>query len=116
MLHCGKKIQDGRHLSKVKQYIANDFDIIDADSCFLVSIMGFLGMLDIVVLSEKTLDIIMWVKNQGQTQNRYRFVILVFTTEFQGIHVVVRKYFKHCIVGKKSNKPAMCSRSNVNLI
>ena len=47
---------------------------------FLVSIMGFLGMPDIVVLSEKILDITLWVKNprwpsfvQGQTKNCYRF-------------------------------------------
>ena len=63
---------------------------------FFVSIMGFSGMPDIVVLSEKILDITLWVKNprwppfvQGKkmsghhfSQNRYRFVILVSTTVF----------------------------------
>ena len=67
-----KKIQDGRHLSKVKQKIDIIFDIIKA----IVSILGFSCMPDIVVLSENIFDIALWVKNprwppfvQGQTIN-----------------------------------------------
>ena len=51
-----------------------------------VSTIRFLCMPDLVVWSEITLDVALWVKIprwpfvQSQTQNRYRFVILVFTT------------------------------------
>ena len=65
----------------------------------LVSIMGFSGMLYVVVLSENILDIALWVKNprwllyvEGRLinghhfcQNRYRTVISVSIMIFYGI-------------------------------
>ena len=66
---------------------------------FEVSIMGFLCMPDIVVLSENILDIALWVENprwppfaQGQTINLYilrqnssRLTILVSSIGFSGM-------------------------------
>ena len=96
---------------------------------FLVSIMGFSGMPYIVVFSQIFLDIALWVKHsrwppfvQGQTLNSYyfrhnrgRFVFLVSIMGFfrYAVHSgVVRKYFRHCIVGKTSKIAAICSRSS----
>ena len=67
---------------------------------FEVSIMGFSGMPDIVVLSENILDIALWVENsrfaQGQTinwyifrQNSSRLTILVSTIGFSGMPALV---------------------------
>ena len=64
---------------------------------FLVSILGFSGMPDIVVLSENISDIALWVKNprwrlfvQGQAKNsshfrhnRGKFVFLLSIPAFQ---------------------------------
>ena len=85
--------------------------------------MGFSGMPYTMVLSEDILDIAVWEKNpiwppfvQGQAINSYhfrhnrgRFVFLVFIMGFSGmLYGVVRKYFRHCIVGKKSKMAAIC--------
>ena len=100
---------------------------------FFVSIMGFSGMPDIVVLSENNLDIALWVKNpiwppfvQGQAINLYHFQhdrgIFVFSCvyhevfRYAGYCGVVGKYFRYCIVGKKSKMAAICSGSSNKLI
>ena len=98
-----------------------------------VSTIRFLGMPDLVVWSEITLDVALWVKNprwppfvQSQTINCYRFRhnrgIFVFLLSILGFFMyaghrgIVRKYFRHCIVGKKSKMAAISSRSNNKLI
>ena len=92
---------------------------------FSVSIMGFSGMPYIVVLSENIFGIALCVKHprwppfvQSQAINSYHFRHnrgrLVFFCVSHGsfkyaIHSgVVRKYFRHCIVGKKSKMAAIC--------
>ena len=87
--------------------------------------MGFSGMPYIVVLSENIFDIALCVKHprwppfvQGQAINSYhfrnnrgRFVFLVSSMGFfrYAVHSgVVRKYFRPCIVGKKSKMTAIC--------
>ena len=92
---------------------------------FLVSIMGFSGMPYIVMLSENTSHIALWVKHsrwppfvQGQAINSYYFQhnkgSFVFFCVYHGVFRyavhsgVVRKYFRHCIVGKKSEMAAIC--------
>ena len=92
---------------------------------FSVSIMGFSGMPYIVVLSENIFGIALCVKHpiwppfvQGQAINSYHFRHnrgrLVFFCVYHRYAVhsgVVRKYFRHCIVGKKSKMAAICQRS-----
>ena len=83
---------------------------------FSVSIMGFSDVPYIVVLSENIFGIALCVKHprwppfvQGQAINSYhfrhnrgRFVFLVSIMGFSGmLYGVVRKYFRHCIVGEK---------------
>ena len=90
---------------------------------FSVSIMGFSGMPYIVMLSENIFGIALCVKHlrwppfvQGQAINSYhfrhnrgRFVFLVFIMGFSDmLYGVVRKYFRHCIVGKKFKMAAIC--------
>ena len=95
---------------------------------FSVPIMGFSGMPYIVVLSENIFGIALCVKHpiwppfdQGQAINSYHFRHnrgrLVFFCVYHrvfgyAVHSgVVRKYFRHCIVGKKSKMAAICQRS-----
>ena len=91
-----------------------------------VSIMGFSGMPYKVVLSENIFGIALCVKHprwppfvqgQGQAINSYHFrfsgqicVFGVYHGVFRyAVHsCVVRKYFRHCIVGKKSKMAAIC--------
>ena len=93
---------------------------------FLVSILGFSCKPDIVVLSENILHIALWVKNptwaqfvQGQAINSYHNIRrFVFFCVYHGVFWyvgnsgVVRKDFRHCIVGKRFKMTAICSRSN----
>ena len=82
-------------------------------------------MSDTVVLLENILDIALWVKKskmapfvQGQAVNAYhfqnnrgKFVFLASIMRFfrYAVHSgVVRRYFRHCIVGKKSKMAAIC--------
>ena len=100
---------------------------------FLVSIMGFSGMPYIVMLSENTLDIALWVKHsrwppsvQGQAINSYYFQhnrgSFVFFGVYHGVfgyavhNGVGKRYFRHCSVGEKSKMAAICSRSSNKFI
>ena len=99
---------------------------------FLVSIVGFSGMPYIVGLSENILDSALWVKLskwppfvQGQAIKSYYFDIIEAGLCFGVYHVVfmyavhnriVRRYFRHCIVGGKSKMAAICSRSSNKFI
>ena len=95
---------------------------------FEVSIMGFSGIPDIVVLSENILDIALWVENprwppfaQGQTtnwyifrQNRSRLTILVSTIGFSGMPdlVVGLEITLDIALLVKSKMADICPRSN----
>ena len=95
---------------------------------FDVSIMGFSGMPDIVVLSENILDIALWVENprwppfaQGLTinwyifrQNRSRVTILVSTIWFSGMPdlVVGLEITLDIALLVKSKMADICPRSN----
>ena len=100
---------------------------------FLMSIMGFSGMPYIVMLSENTLDIALWVKHsrwppyvQVQAINSYYFQHnrgnFVSFGVYHGVfgyavhNGVVRRYFRHCIVVEKSKMTATCSRSSNKFI
>ena len=81
-----------------------------------VSTIGFSGMPDLVVWSEITLDIALWVKSKmAAIWSRSNIKLISFSTEKKQVHdfgvyytvfryarpgSVIRNYFGRCIVGK----------------